>query len=138
MAATFNPSLSDAISRVRQMLGDTVVASALIEDETIEAYLTSRGELATAAQLARDLSARYANQIDTDVDGQAQRNSQRFRHFKELAAQLEAQAQAETKVTTAGSTSFYGVAAFGTTAAEVTDARDDCTRAENAPTRWGW
>ena len=72
MTFSFDADLSEASYRVRQMLGDTVDAGHVVEDETIAYYLTTLSELATAARLARDLSAKYARQVDSDVDGQSE------------------------------------------------------------------
>lgn len=134
MTFTFHNDLSDDLSRVRQYLGDTDQASALVQDETIEAYLKTRSELATAAQLARDIAAQYARQIDNTADGASQRAAQLYDHFRSLADDLQRQAAEQTQAATSGG--FSGLGVFGATAQEVYDARDDCTAARNARSRW--
>lgn len=137
MPATFNPDLSTPISRVRQAIGDTDIANALVQDETITYYLASKSELSTAAQLARDLAAKFAQDVDTTVDGQGERSSQRVRHFQELAQRLEREALAASPAVPASPTSFAGIAVFGTTAAEVEAARCDPTHPSNARLPFG-
>lgn len=102
MAATYSPSLSNEVSQVRQWLGDTgngagaFPQAAEVQDETIQAYLDQGcSVLRAAARLARDLSARYAKMVDVDVDDQLTKASQRYKQYKELAASLDALADAE-------------------------------------------
>lgn len=136
MSFSFSADLSDAISRVRQYLGDTVDAGHEVENETITAYLTAgRSELAAAAQLARDLASKYVKQIDSTVDGATQRASQIYQHYLALAQALTQQSAAET-VQTAAVGTFAGVGVYGATAQEVIDGRCDPTAATNAPLRW--
>lgn len=96
MATTYNPNLADRISRVRQFIGDTDIAAAEIQDETITYYLDTGGlsELGAASRLAWDLSAKYAKRADVDVDDQLQRFSQTSKQYAELARILGAQAAA--------------------------------------------
>lgn len=137
MTFTFSAALDTEVSRVRQMIGDTVDVAHDIEDETIEAYLTGRSEAATALQLCYDLMARFARSVDSDVDGQSERNSQKFKAFQTLAAQLERRVAAEAPAAEAGAdANFAGISVFGSTAQEVVDARDDEDLAMNAPLRW--
>jgi hypothetical protein len=134
MAVTFNADLSDPVSRVRQLIGDTDPAAALVQDETITAYLATRGETATAAQLARDLSMKFARKVDTTVDGQGVQYSQASRRFAELAVQLEAQAKREAASTPALSgADFCGIFVGGATASEVLAQRVDPTHPSNVP-----
>lgn len=118
MTATFNPSLTDAISRVRQTIGDTVVSPATkaqVQDETITAVLTSKNsdELAASIQLAWDLSARWALAVDTEIDNQLIKASQRAKAYKDLALRLERQAAKGSA--TANGASFSGIYVGGTT-----------------------
>jgi hypothetical protein len=66
MAATFKPDLSDPVSRIRFDLGDTDVAAALLEDETITAMAARLGgdERRATLQLASGLMARFAMEPD--------------------------------------------------------------------------
>lgn len=102
MTFTFNPSLSTPLSRVRQHIGDTTEAGAQVEDATINAYLgQGMTELAAAARLCWDLSARYAGRPDIDVDNQLQRFSQVSKQYAALAMKLDTQAAAEGPETVA-------------------------------------
>lgn len=109
MAATFNPDLSDAISRIRQIIGDTTVARAQFQDETITAYLAAKGdnENAVAAQLAWDLSAKWASAVDVEVDQQKVTSASNLsKRYAELAKRLEDQGRAGAALTSSG---FGGV-----------------------------
>lgn len=110
MTATYDPALADAISRVRQLYGDTDVTQAKFQDETINAYLGGRSELASAAQLCRDLAARYADRVTTGFDRQQTMNDQLYAHYTALAALLEKRAAKESPTTAAG---FSGVSVGG-------------------------
>lgn len=138
MSFSFLIDLSDDASRVRQMIGDVTETGCLVQDETIAYYLTTCGGiLQTALQLAQDLMARFATQVDSDVDGQGLKASQRFAQFKNLAATLERRIGAEAGSAAAGTdANFAGIGVWGSTAQEVVDGRDDCESATNAPLRW--
>lgn len=124
----------DPKDRVRQKLGDTDVTAALVQDETIAYYLSlPMGETATAARLARDLSARFSQQVDFSVDGQGQKNGDRARNFAALADRLEREAETEAGPVVAGSISSGGIIVTGATSDEVLDARWDEARAANTP-----
>src|ERR1700752_2900926 len=98
MTFSYNPDLSTAVSRVRQRLGDTSNTApflALVQDETITAYLVSLTELKTASRLTRDISAQYARLVDSEGDRQNSKASQLSKQYAELAARLEAEAMQE-------------------------------------------
>lgn len=59
MAATFDPTLSQKRDHVRLHLGDTDVANALLQDETIDGKLSEFGYVEALAQLAESLIAQY-------------------------------------------------------------------------------
>jgi hypothetical protein len=52
MTATFNPALPTALDRVRFVVGDTVVATAEVQDETYTALLTANAQDENKAALA--------------------------------------------------------------------------------------
>jgi phage terminase large subunit-like protein len=138
MTATFDPALATPKDRVRQKLGDTVVANALVQDETIAYYLTTEAlsETYTAARLARDLAAQFAREVSFTVDGQGQKDGDLSRQFEALAERLEAQAATEAAAVAAGGSYTGGIVVTGATADEVIDARWDPARAANAPYKW--
>lgn len=138
MSFSFDPGLTDPLDRVRQLIGDTVDAEHLVEDATITYYLTIMGELATAARLAHDLMARFASSIDAGSDRQLFQRSQRFKQYKELAINLDAQLAQQGSTgpgedTNTATTDFAGVGAFGTTSQEVLAARCNPDLAMNTP-----
>lgn len=107
MTATFDPSLSNAVSQVRQYLGDTTVNDAdvppEVQDETITAYLATKSVLSAAAQLARDIAAKYAGMVDITVDHQLTKASQRYAQYMALALYLEDKARQATTLSDQGS-----------------------------------
>lgn len=93
MTATFDPSLSAPLDRVRQLIGDTAVTLARdveVQDETITAYLTVQNgnELRVAWLLAGDLMAKYARQVEIAVDHQTSRADQAFAQYRLLREML--------------------------------------------------
>ena len=112
MTFSFDPTLSNDISKVRQRLGDTEADNPLIPDETIEAYLATLSVLKTAARLARDLSAKYARLVSSKGDQQETTASDLYKHYKDLAITLEREAAAEQPPTNAN---FSGISLDGAT-----------------------
>ena len=93
MADSFNPSLADPISQVRQMIGDTDLATVQVPDLTIQAYLDQGlSTIATAATLAGDLSAKYTRLADTTIDHQQTKYSDIAKNFLALSNRLWARA----------------------------------------------
>lgn len=100
MTFNFNPDLSDPVSQVRQLIGDTTQASADLPDETIEAYLTQGlSVLRTAAQCCRDLAAKYVKRVTTGSDHQQTIDSDIYKHYMDLAATLEARVGKDSAAT---------------------------------------
>jgi hypothetical protein len=89
MAATFNPALTTPKDQVRQKVGDTNVAAALIQDETIEAYLATKTVIGAAVQLCLDLAARFARVGTVTLDDQQQRGETISKQYLELASRLQ-------------------------------------------------
>ncbi len=136
MTFSFEPDLSTATSKVRQFLGDTVEAKKLVEDETIQFYLDQNtNERLVAAQLARDLVARFSADVDSDFDGQGEKLSQRVKHFTDLAIRLEREGSRVAGAPGAAAGGFSGLFVGGATSQEVMDARCDPSRAANVPLR---
>jgi hypothetical protein len=136
MAATFNATLASDLDKVRQRLGDTDTNDAQFEDETIMAMLDEPGMnyLTVAAQLARDLSARYARKVDTDVDGQGFKWSNLSKQFLNLAADLTSQARRLAVMDATGEATGAlggGILVSGATAQDVYDSWNDHSRARN-------
>lgn len=91
------------------------------------------GETATAARLARDLSAQFAREVDFTVDGQGQRNSDKSKSFAALADRLEREAETEAGPVVSDTIATGGIICTGSTSDEVLDARWDPSRAANTP-----
>lgn len=91
---TFSYDLATPIGKVRFQLGDGVEEGALLTDEEIQHALGERGGsvLLAAADLCGMLAARFAREFDFDADGQGQKRSQRAKAFRELRAELIAEA----------------------------------------------
>lgn len=89
MATTFNADLSDDVSKVRWKIGDSDVAKAQVQDETIQFYLDEgRSILGASKQLCLDLAAKWARYGDTSVDDQRQLMADTYKHYLELAERL--------------------------------------------------
>ena len=65
MSFSFDPALERALDRVRFALGDTIEDGRLVEDETIQAAITARGEEAAIAYLAQGLATKLSYQPDS-------------------------------------------------------------------------
>lgn len=113
MTTTFSPSLNSPVSRVRQFIGDTNIAKAEVEDETISAYLATLSEKATAAQLAYDLAAKYSRLADTTVDDQLTRFSHISENYRKLAERLAAEAATEAGIAATPTTGYTPIMATG-------------------------
>lgn len=93
MTFSFNINLADEVSQVRQWLGDTDSTNVELQDETIQAILTSGlSVIKTAARCARNLAAKYARLVDSENDRQSQKASQAFKQYTSLAQDLDSQA----------------------------------------------
>lgn len=118
MVATFKPDLSNPVSKVRQLIGDTDVSNlnkVEVQDETILAYMAapfSHTVTRAAAQLAYDISAKYARLADTTIDDQLTRWQHVTQQYKDLGDRLTAAANREDSVAGAGG-SFSGVMVTG-------------------------
>src|SRR4051812_22758149 len=96
MTATYvSPSTSDK-DAVRFLLGDTVVASPILQDEEID-YLVSRWKplyntVEYVASVAADvISARYAREANFSADGVSVSLANLGQQFRDLAASLRSQ-----------------------------------------------
>lgn len=65
MSFSFDPQLDTALDRVRFALGDVTTPDHLLEDETIQATITARGEEPAIAYLAHGLATKLAYQPDS-------------------------------------------------------------------------
>lgn len=94
MSATYDPTLTTALDRMRFHLGDTTVVpeeSALVPDETYTALLTLQGEALATATLAEGLAARFAQEPGlVTVNGKTISWKDRVSTWLELARRLRA------------------------------------------------
>lgn len=114
MTATFNPALTDTISRIRFKLGDTDVATADVQDETITALRQDgKTETAVAAEIAWGLVAKYSKLADTTVDDQLTRYSHVAKNWLAIAERLQQEADDESHTPGPGSPGIGGVIVTG-------------------------
>lgn len=114
MAATFDPGLADDVSKVRQKIGDTAVAKAQIQDETIQAYLdTPMTILGAAKRLALDLAAKWASVGDVMIDDQLQRASHISKAYIDLAQALAKEEMGSTPASPSGGGAAIMVGGIG-------------------------
>lgn len=93
MTWTYVDPALDPKDAVRLNIGDTDESNPLFSDEEINYVLTGEDNpYAAGAQLADMAAARFAREVDKSSDGDSISSSQRFKHFKELAEQLRAEA----------------------------------------------
>jgi len=86
---TYDTSLGTTRDEVRLLIGDTDTTAQLFSDEEIAAVLASAGGVrAAAAELALNLSARYARKADVGSGPLSVSWSQVSKQFAELAARL--------------------------------------------------
>lgn len=142
MAATYNPALTSNLDKVRFELGDTTVAAAILQDETINAVLTGKTVLQASAVLARGIAAQYAQKVDFDVDGEGAKYSQLRKHFAAMAEDLDDRAAAEAAVAAdeeaiARSQAIgAGIMVGGLSVRENIAKSEDCDRAANFSPRY--
>ena len=99
MAATFDPSLADAISRVRMKIGDwTNMAKAQVQNETITATLAdptiNNDETRASIQLLYALAAKWSAVTDAELDNQEIKASHMAANYLAMAKRLEVIASA--------------------------------------------
>lgn len=99
MATTFNPALTDDISKVRIEIGDAgdgagaFPRGAEVQDATITYFLsTGLNPVAAAARVCYTLVAKYAAMVDVTVDHQMTKASQRYSQYLSLAKSLDQRA----------------------------------------------
>lgn len=104
MTWTYDDTLPTKRDTLRLMVGDTDQADQLVTNEAMGFALSRNSTLeAAAAQVCRQIAARFAREVDTSADGFRSSASQRYKHFKELAERFEAEAKAEKVSRIAGS-----------------------------------
>lgn len=99
MSATFNPALTAPLDKIRFAIGDTAVASAIVQDETILSLLAEAGATpaSVSASLAQFILTTYQQRVTYDVDGQGERFSDLAKNYVQTVALLQAKADAEAK-----------------------------------------
>lgn len=89
MTWTYLPTLLTDKDRVRFLVGDTDTTDQLVQDEEINATLTTYGVLQLAAAvICEHLSALYARQVDKRIGSLSVSASQRAKAFATRAAEL--------------------------------------------------
>lgn len=91
MAFTYSASaLTTPLAKVRLEIGDTDQATALFQDEEIQAKLADRGDnvLLAAADLCDILARRFARHFDFESDNQRFTRSQMSKQYAALARDL--------------------------------------------------
>lgn len=144
MAATYNPALATDTDRVRFDTGDTDVARAVVQDETIAALLAEAGatRASVSARVAQSILSHYQHQVTYDVDGQGERFSDRAKAYVNTVAMLLARARDEAAAIvvegniTAGLALGGGIMPQGLSKSENVDRSNDPDRAANFSPRY--
>jgi hypothetical protein len=85
---------SSGLDFVRSEIGDTVESDALLQDEEILSAIKRQPSLyLAAAKCADKISALFARDINVRGDDMAADAGERYRHYKELALSLRAEAR---------------------------------------------
>ena len=106
MTWTYDTSLGTTRDEVRLLIGDTDTTAQLFSDEEIAAVLASAGSpRAAAAELALNLSARYARKADVGSGPLSVSWSQVSKEFAELAARLRSTGGTSVPVIVVGGSS---------------------------------
>lgn len=97
MTATFNPALTSDLDKIRFAVGDTAVAKAIVQDETIEALLEATGATvaSVSALVAQSILTEYQQRVTYDVDGQGERWSDAAKAYASTVSRLVGLAAAE-------------------------------------------
>lgn len=86
MTWSFNPALPQVRDRVRQHIGDTNTADQQLTDEALDVLLVAYPNEYQAAQHAcLDLAAKYARQVDRDVNQTTVHEGDRIKHYTRLS-----------------------------------------------------
>ena len=94
MTATYTAVATDK-DKVRLLIGDTVTASALLQDEEIAYFLTQNTDPTGAAVLAcRAIAAQLSRLADTSIESVRVSHSQKAQAYLKMAGDLERQARA--------------------------------------------
>lgn len=89
MTFSYSPTLARALDRVRFLLGDTVDAGHLVENQEITYVLAAQPiETFAAAAIAESLAGRFAAQADVSIGATSISNGDRAARFRELAVSL--------------------------------------------------
>lgn len=109
MTFTYDPTLSDDISKVRDLVGDIEADYPEFQDETLQAYLDmSNGNVLDAAvQASFRLYVNYAKMADvSEVDNTRTENRNKSKAFENIYKELKVQS-AKAKALNSGKPPIY-------------------------------
>lgn len=90
---SFDPRLTNDLSKVRALIGDTDPANQKLDDDTISAFLLLEGNYKkAAARCAQVIAAKYADRPTARGLHIQSENNQLYLHYSDLARRLWAQA----------------------------------------------
>jgi len=92
---SYDPTLADAVSRIRFRLGDTSESDPprLLEDEEISAVLVTEGsaELHAAEKLCQAILSKIARDVNTSGAGLNTTREQKTTHYKDVLSEIRAE-----------------------------------------------
>jgi hypothetical protein len=92
MSWTYNPTLPTDKDIVRFMVGDTISADPLVEDEEILATLSMQPVVQLAsAEIAEAIAGKFARCVDTKVGKSELKKSQRAQFYLDLSKRIKEQ-----------------------------------------------
>lgn len=144
MTATYNPALLSNLDKVRFDTGDTDVANAVIQDETISALLAEDGatRFSVSAAVAQAIYSAYQHRVTYDVDGQGERYSDLAKNYAATVALLNSRALAalaagaDEETIAASQAIGGGIMVGGLSRSENIDRANDPDRAANFSPRY--
>jgi hypothetical protein len=107
VAWNFDAALTTQKDQVRLLIGDTVEASGLLQDETIDWALTEEGNIySAAALLSESLAGRFAGQADKNVGDLKLRYGEIAGNYLELSKRMRGRLTANLRFHTTGAESL--------------------------------
>jgi len=87
----FSDDLTTTLNQVRRLIGDVNSTSAEFQDAEINFFIDQEANIFGAASLASEaLAAKYADQVDKEVDDLKIRASQKHAHYEALSTKYRA------------------------------------------------
>lgn len=99
MSFTYNDPSDSDLEAVRLLVGDTVEADHLLEDEEIEFFLSQEPSVHYAASASCEaIASKVAREVSFSAEGASIQLSQQYQHYREMSRSLRMEAQRHGEV----------------------------------------